>query len=108
MKTVDSVFRALDLIGYSASGQFSLFHGNAFTLSLNSTPLIRTHSNKINGHWFLAQSTNSHRKAILLTRALHCQLRAVIDLSFFENKTLQLTACRCSQRYSTPDRMLYR
>ena len=74
MKTVDSVFRALDLIGYSASGQFSLFHGNAFTLSLNSTPLIRTHSNKINGHWFLAQSTNSHRKAILLTRALHYQL----------------------------------
>ena len=43
-------------------------------------------------------------------RTLRYQLCAVKDLSFFgvKKKHLQLTACRCSQRYSTSDSMLCR
>ena len=52
--------------------QLSLSLGKAHTIS--STRLIRTPINADNGHLFLAQSTNSHRKAILLTRAIHYQL----------------------------------
>ena len=41
-------------------------------------------------------------------RTLHYVLCAVIDLSFLKEKDLQLTVCRCSQRYSTTDRMILR
>ena len=60
-----------------------------------------------NGHKFLAQSTDSHRKSNSLMGTLHCQLRAVIRLSFLnvKKKDLQVRACRCSQRYNTLERM---
>ena len=37
-----------------------------------------------NGHIFLAQSTDSQRKSNSLIGTLHCQLRAVISLSFLK------------------------
>ena len=56
-------------------GHFSLSLGKkALTLSLNSTRLIRTPINADNGHLFLAQSTDSHRKSTLLMRTLHYQI----------------------------------
>ena len=33
------------------------------------------------------------------------QLSAAIHLSFLKAKNLQMTACQCSQGYSSPDRM---
>ena len=54
-------------------GQFSLSLEKALTFSLNSTRLIRTQVNADNGHLFLAQSTNSHRKPTLLMRTRHYQ-----------------------------------
>ena len=56
----------------SITDSFHLSHGNAFTFSINSTSLDTTteRNNKKNGHLFLAQSTNSHRKAILLSNAV--------------------------------------
>ena len=58
-------------------GQFSLicpWGKKALTFSLNSTRLIRTPVNADNGHLFLAQSTNSHRKPTLLMRTSHYQV----------------------------------
>ena len=77
----------------------------ALKLSLNSTRLIRTSITADNGHLFLTQiKTDSHRKSTSLIRAFHYQLCAVINLSFFKVKNLQLTACRHSQRYTGADR----
>ena len=54
------------------------------------------------------QSTDSHRKSTSLMRTLQQHLCVVIDLSFLKvKKTLQLRACRYSQRYSTPNRTKY-
>ena len=61
-----------------------------------------------NGHLFLVQPTDSQRRSTSLMRTLHYVLCAVIDLSFLKEKDLQLTVCRCSQRYSTTDRMILR
>ena len=72
------------------SGKFSLSLGKALTSSLNT----------YNGHLFLAQSTDSHRKLTSLMRTLHHQLCA--DFSFLKVKKLQFTEFRFSQRYSTP------
>ena len=55
--------------------------------SLNSTRLIGTPINTDNGHLFLAQSTNSHRKSTLLMWTLHYQLYVVINLSFLKVKS---------------------
>ena len=41
-------------------------------------------------------------------RTLYYELCAVIDLSFVKEKDRQLTVCRCSQRCSTPNRMIFR
>ena len=82
--------------------------GKAHTFSLNSTDLIRTLVYTYNGHQFLAQSTDSHRKSTSLMRTLHYVLLAVIDFSFLKVKSPQLIACRCSQRYSTPHTMICR
>ena len=71
-------------------GQFSLSLGKIHTFSLNSTRLIRTSVNADNGHLFLAQSTNSHRKSTLLMPTLHYQLCVVINLSFFQVKNLSV------------------
>ena len=38
------------------------------------------------GYLFLTQSTDSHRKSNSLMGAFHCQLRAVISLSFLNVK----------------------
>ena len=66
----------------------------------------RTRVNTNNGYLFLAQSTDSQRKVNLANAdTLLC---AVIDLSFLREKGLLLTVCRCSQRYSTPNRMIFR
>ena len=46
----------------------------ALTFSLNSTCSIRTPINEDNGHLFLAQSTDSHRRSTLLMRTLHYQI----------------------------------
>ena len=54
----------------------------ALTFSLHSTHLKRTPIKEDNGHFFLAQSTNFHRKSTSLERTLHYQLWAVVDLSF--------------------------
>jgi len=51
-------------------GQFSLSLGKALTFSLNSTRLIQTPINADNGHLFLAQSTDSHRKLNLVDTSL--------------------------------------
>jgi len=59
-----------------------------------------------NGHLFLAQSTDSQRRSTSLMRTLHYELCAVTDLSFLEEKDLQLTVCRCFQRYTTPNKMI--
>ena len=42
--------------------------------------------NADNGHFFLAQSTDSHRKSTSLMQTLDYQLCAVIDLSFLKVK----------------------
>ena len=68
----------------------------------------RTRVNTNNGYLFLAQSTDSQRRSTSLMRTLYYELCAVIDLSFLKEKDLQLTVCRCSQRYSTPNRMIFR
>ena len=52
--------------------------------------------NTYNGHLFLAQSTDSHRKLTSLMRTLHHQLCA--DFSFLKVKKLQFTEFRFSQR----------
>ena len=41
-------------------------------------------------------------------RTLHCQLYVVTNISFLKVKNRQLTAFECSQRYSTPDTMIFR
>ena len=48
--------------------------------------LIRTLLNADNGHFFLAQSTDSHGKSTSLMQTLDYQLCAVIDLSFLKVK----------------------
>ena len=48
--------------------------------------LIGTLLNADNGHFFLAQSTDSHGKSTSLMQTLHYQLCAVIDLSFLKVK----------------------
>ena len=55
-------------------GRFSLSLGKAHTFFLNSTRLIRTPVNTDNGHFFLAPSTNSHRKLTSVIRTLFRQL----------------------------------
>ena len=45
---------------------------------------LRHPLNTDNGHLFPAQSTDSHRKSTSLMRILHCQVCAVIDLSFLK------------------------
>ena len=72
-------------------GQLYLSLGKARSFSLNLT-------------LFLAQSTDSIKKSTLLMN----ELCAVIDLSFLKEKDLQLTACRCSQCYSTPNGMIFK
>ena len=63
-------------------GQFSLSLGKVLTFSLNSTRFtIGTPVNAENGHIFLTQTTNFHRKPTSLMRTLRNQLCAVIDLS---------------------------
>ena len=68
--------------------QLSLSLGKAHTIS--STRLIRTPINVDNGHLFLAQSTDSHRKSTLLMWTLHYQLYVVINLSFLKVKNLSV------------------
>ena len=41
-------------------------------------------------------------------RTLHCQLYVVTNISFLKVKNRQLTTFECSQRYSTPDTMIFR
>ena len=56
-----------------------------FKRTLQSNPAgLRTPINAGNGHLFYAQSTDSHRKTTSLMRILHCQVCAVIDLSFLK------------------------
>ena len=71
-------------------GQFSLSLGKVHTFSLNSSCLIPTSANADNVHFFLAQSTNSHRKSTSLILTLHYQLCVVINLSFFKVKNLSV------------------
>ena len=80
--------------------------GESLYIFSQFNPLIRMQVNADNGHLFLAQSTNSHRKQTSLMQTLHYQLYRVIDLSFFKIKNLELTltACPCSQHYDTPDK----
>ena len=65
--------------------QLSLSLGKVHTIS--STRLIRTPINVDNGHLFLAQSTDSHRKSTSLMWTLHYQLYVVINLSFLKVKS---------------------
>ena len=58
--------------------------------TISSTRLIRTPINVDNGHLFLAQSTDSHRKSTLLMWTLHYQLYVVINLSFLKVKNLSV------------------
>ena len=60
----------------------------AHALSQNdSTRLMQTPINMDNGHLFLAQSTNSHRKTTSLMQTLHFQLNTVINRPFlFEGR----------------------
>ena len=66
------------------------------TQRVKSTCLIQTPIDVDNGHLFLAQSTDSHRKSTSLMYTLHYVLLAVTDLSF----------CQCSKCYSTLHRMI--
>ena len=53
----------------------------------DSTRSMQTPINMDNGHLFLAQSTNSHRKPTLLMQILHFQLNTVINRPFlFEGR----------------------
>ena len=65
--------------------QLSLSLGKVHTIS--STRLMRTPINVDNGHLFLAQSTDSHRKSTSLMWTLHYQLYVVINLSFLKVKS---------------------
>ena len=78
-------------------GQFSFSQGKVHIFSLNSSCLVRTSANADNGHLFLAQSTNSHRKSTSLKPTLHYQLCVVIiNLSFFKVKNLSVDSMSMS------------
>ena len=95
-------------------GQFSFYswENPIYLFCLNSTRLIRIPVNADNGQLFLPQSTDSHNEKVNLVNAdtSDYALLYVLYQTFplWRLKNLQLTACRCSQRCSIPNKMICR
>ena len=75
----------------------------ALTFSLNSTRSIRTPINEDNGHLFLAQSTDSHRRSTLLMRTLHYQILCCNSSFLPEGKK-----SFCLQHFDVPSATVHR
>ena len=74
------------------------------------TSLLRTLLRSTDTCSFPNQQIRIERQSCSVTRLLHYQLRAVIDLSFLKVKKPLVDRCVdvSSQRYSTPDRIICR
>ena len=104
------LYNRTPLYGHSLNTDTSLLRIPTF-LALNcSTRLIRTPVNADNGHLSLSCPISEFSQNANLANAETSLSTACCNRPFlFEGKKiLQLTACRCSQHYRTPDKMICR